>query len=96
LSKVLGKSIRYEYVPPRLFGEKVFEVMGASSGFDRESYVRFFDAFYTFNNESPLHPFRCDMANTLKRIPLKLIAMEDWARRQNWTLDGEKIGSVSG
>jgi uncharacterized protein YbjT (DUF2867 family) len=96
LSKVLGKSIRYEYIPPRLFGEKVFDVMGALSGFDRESYVQFFDAFYTFNNESPLQPFRCDMTNTLKRIPLKLTTMEDWARRQNWTLEGERIGSVSG
>jgi len=96
LSEVFARPIRYEYVAPRAFGEKVYDSMGPDSGLDRQAFVDFFNDFYTFNNESPLQPFRFDMRETLRRIPVKLTTMRDWAKQQNWALDGEKIGSLSG
>jgi len=32
----------------------------------------------------------------MKRIPLRLTTMREWAPKQDWTLDGERIGSASG
>jgi len=96
LSEVLGRPIRHEYVTPRDFGHRFYEVAASALPIPRDAYVAFFDSFYTFNNESPHQPFRCDMREVLQRIPLKLMTMREWAPRQDWTLEGEKIGSASG
>ena len=96
LSDVLGRPIRHEYVKPRDFGYRFYDVAAAGLPVPREAYVDFFDSFYTFNNESPHQPFQCDVRSVLKRIPLQLTTMREWAPKQDWTLDGERIGSASG
>jgi uncharacterized protein YbjT (DUF2867 family) len=96
LSKVLGKPVRHVYVPPKEFGYKFYDVAAGTIPVPREAYAAFFDSFYTFNNESPLQPFRCDMKEVLRRIPLELTTMAEWAPQQDWSLDGEQIGSASG
>ena len=46
----------------------------------------FIEAFYNYNNDTPLTPFKVDMGPVLERIPIDLETMRDWAKRQDWRL----------
>jgi uncharacterized protein YbjT (DUF2867 family) len=96
LSQVLSRPVRFDYLTPRQMGEKFYDVSGAALGIPRDAYVDFFASFYEFNNESPHRPFRCDVESLLRRIPLKLTTFREWAAAQDWSLEGERIGSASG
>ena len=63
----------------------------------RDVYADAMGSFYTFNNESPLHPFEVDAKALLAEIPVPLITLRDWAAKQDWSPDqGEAVGSLSG
>jgi hypothetical protein len=87
--------IVYEYQTPREFGNYLYDLFGAATGADRETYVGYFSDFYTFNNEAPQEPFYFDVTQLLERIPVKLETFEQWAGRQDWTTLDDAVGSVS-
>jgi uncharacterized protein YbjT (DUF2867 family) len=95
LSRAMRVKIAYEYQSPQEFGSYLYDLFGAATGADRETYVGYFSDFYTFNNEAPQQPFYFDVAALLKRIPVKLETFDQWARRQDWTTLDEAVGSVS-
>ena len=85
LSDAMGRPIRYDYLTPRQFGEVFWELWGSSTGSSHKDFVDGFDSFYTFNNESPLKPFQCDVKAMLALIPVELTDMRTWAKRQDWS-----------
>jgi len=84
LSDAIGRSLDYQYVTPRQFGEEFFELWGPGTGLQREDFVSGFDTFYTFNNEAPQKPFQADVQAALALIPIELTDMRSWAKRQDW------------
>lgn len=96
LEAAMGVPIRYEYMSPADFAAFTYDRFVHQTGAPRELYIAGFDAFYTFNNDSPLKPFELDIAPLLQTIPLTLERFGDWAKRQDWTTCDEAVGSVSG
>lgn len=94
LSAVLGRPIRFRYITPREFGERMFGIFGAVSGMSREAYVDELDRQYTFKNEA--NTFRVEMGPLLERLPVHLTSMSRWLAEQNWTREESLVGSVSG
>ncbi|MEO8811991.1 MAG: NmrA family NAD(P)-binding protein [Caulobacteraceae bacterium] len=85
LSKVVGREVRYDPCTPAEFGKLLTGAFGNEmDAAERAAVESFMEAFYTFNNTSPLHPFEVDMAPVLARIPIELETMETWAARQDW------------
>ena len=95
LSDAVGTKIEYEYQSTRDFSNFVYDIFGAGTGAERESYVKYFDDYYTFNNDAPQQPFCFDVSTLLKRIPLQLETFSDWAKKQDWTTLDSAVGSVS-
>lgn len=85
VSAAMGRALRYEYLTPRQFGERFYELWGPSTGSTREDFVNGFDSFYTFNNEAPQRPFQADVEAALKLVPIELTDMRTWASRQQWS-----------
>jgi uncharacterized protein YbjT (DUF2867 family) len=96
LSAAMGVHIRYEYMTPADFAAFSYERFVHKTGVPRDLFIAAFDDFYTFNNMSRLKPFELDMTALLKSIPLELETFAAWAKRQDWTMLGEAVGSVSG
>ena len=94
LSKSLGKPIHYEYITPRQFGEVMYDLFGAVSPLDRNTYAAAMDDFYTFMNDMDGRQFQVNMAPVLERMPLKLTTLAEWAEQQDWSLrnDGPSGG----
>jgi uncharacterized protein YbjT (DUF2867 family) len=95
LSRAMRVKITYEYQPPREFGNYLYDLFGAATGADRDTYVGYFSDFYTFNNDAAQQPFYFDVSSILKRIPVKLETFDQWAARQDWMTLDEAVGSVS-
>jgi uncharacterized protein YbjT (DUF2867 family) len=86
LSDALGKTISFEYITPRHYGELMHDLFGAVSPLDRESYAATLDDFYSYNNQTNGRSFLVDMEPVLKRIPIELTSFAQWAKEQDWIL----------
>ena len=95
LSEAFGVKITYEYQSPQDFGYFVYDLVGAGTGLDRDTYASYFSSFYTFNNDAPQQPFLYDVAPLLIDSPLKLETFSQWAARQDWQTLDEAVGSSS-
>ena len=85
LTQTIGRTIRYDPCTPKQFGKLLCDAFGDEMGSqEREIMEAGMDAFYTYNNESPLHPFQVDMGPVLERIPIQMETMAEWAKRQDW------------
>lgn len=89
LSEALGKTISFEYMTPRHFGELMYDLFGSVSPLDREGYAGAMDDFYTYINDTNGHSFLVDMKPVLERIPIELTSFADWAKDQDWALHDE-------
>lgn len=89
LSNAIGRTITFDYITPRQFGELMYDLFGDVSPLDRDSYAAALDGFYTYVNETNGHSFLVDMAPVLKRIPIELTSLEQWAKEQDWTLHND-------
>jgi len=98
LSAALGAEIRYEYMPPRAFGEYLYSFMGiAGTGISEDDYGSFIESYYEFNMTSPQRPFAFDVAETLSVLPVNgLETFREWAARQDWTSLDDVVGSSTG
>lgn len=96
LSEAMGVPIRYEYMTPSDFAAFTYDRFVHKTGAPRDLYIAAFDAFYSFNNNSPLKPFELDVKPLLEKIPLQLETFRSWAKRQDWTSLDDTVGSVSG
>jgi uncharacterized protein YbjT (DUF2867 family) len=85
LSDVTGKPVVYDPMTPKQFGKMLCDAFGDDiTPEERATMEPFIEAFYTFNNETPLTPFKVDMGPVLERIPIELETMAQWAARQEW------------
>ena len=98
LSDVMGKPLKFEYLPAAEYGQYIFDKVYPGFGPDPAPIVAFFDSFYTFNNFSPEKPFEMDIEELNKLIPLETETFRHWASQQDWTSLPEKgtVGSVAG
>jgi len=87
LSDAIGRPIKYDPGTPREFGKLLAGAYGDDMPAAERAVVEpSIEAFYVFNNTSPLKPFSVDMGPVLERIPIQLETMADWAKRQDWRL----------
>jgi uncharacterized protein YbjT (DUF2867 family) len=87
LSKAVGREIKYDPSTPAEFGKHLANAYGEEmSDAERAVIEPSIAAFYEFNNNSPLKPFKVDMGPVLERIPIEMETMETWAARQEWRL----------
>ena len=87
LSEAVGRPIKYDPSTPRQFARHLCDAFGEEmSAEERAATEPFIEAFYTFNNTTPLSPFKVDMGPVLERIPIQMETMRDWARRQEWRI----------
>ena len=93
LSSAIGKQITFDYISPRQFGERMYDVFADVSSLDRESYAAHLDSFYSYVNETNGQSFRVDMRPVLERIPIELTSFDEWAKAQDWT---QGVGGPSG
>ena len=85
LSDTLGRPVRYDPCTPEEFSANLVKAFGEDFPPSmREPTLKGIAQFYRFNNEASFNPFAVDMEPVLKRIPLKLQTMREWAARQNW------------
>ncbi len=99
VGEAMGKKLRYEYETPYNFGARMHGIFKMENEVSVADYASFFDSFYTFNNESPLHPFQAETASVLAELPVNLTTLREWAMQQDWTTDpseANSIGSRSG
>jgi uncharacterized protein YbjT (DUF2867 family) len=94
LSQALGKTITFEYVTPRHYGELMYDLFSDVSPLSREEYAQALEAFYIYNNENNGRAFLVDMKPILERIPIELTPLAQWAKEQDWVLrdDGPSGG----
>ncbi len=87
LTRAVGRPVKYDPSTPAEFGRHLAGAYGdAMPAAERAVVEPSIAAFYEFNNASPLHPFKVDMAPVLARIPIELETMAAWAARQEWRL----------
>ena len=105
IAEVIGRPVRYEYLPPREYGVHLFRVLSAMTGpgmdvgllgRNEADYASFFEKFYDFNNHSPLRPLEVDIEKLLDEIPVELTPLRKWAAQQDWTGDRSADTSVLG
>lgn len=96
LSDTLGRPVRYAPCTPEEFSANLVAAFGDDfPSTMRDATLKGIAEFYHFNNEAPINPFAVDMEPVLKRIPLRLEAMRDWAKRQDWS-DGKGMRPPGG
>jgi uncharacterized protein YbjT (DUF2867 family) len=87
LSKAVGRTIRYDPSTPQQFGKHLADAYGDEmTDAERAVVEPSIAAFYEFNNNSPLKPFKVEMGLVLERIPIEMETMSQWAARQEWRL----------
>ncbi|HEY7977661.1 MAG TPA: NmrA family NAD(P)-binding protein [Rhizomicrobium sp.] len=86
LSDAVSRPVRYDPCTPEAFSTELVKAFGDEfpAAMRAPTEVRIAE-FYHFNNDSPIRPFEVDMAPVLKRIPVKMEALRDWAARQDWS-----------
>lgn len=87
LSRVFGKTIKYDPCTPEVFGDLLVNALGDSiAPEDRAAFSAGIAAFYHYNNDTPLKPFKVDAARVQERLPeVTFETMEQWAARQDWS-----------
>ena len=87
LSEAVGRPIKYDPSTPKQFAQNLCDAFGEEMSAEERAVTEpFIEAFYTFNNTTPLSPFKVDMGPVLERIPIELESMEQWAKRQDWRM----------
>jgi len=84
LGRVLGRPIAYRHSTPEEFAELLNGIFSGVLDIPKEVQMAGLSDFYRFNNASNKKPMVVDMAPILKRIPITLTTLEDWARQQDW------------
>lgn len=85
LTETLGRPVRYDPCTPEEFSGDLVKAFGdAFPAAMREPTEARIAEFYHFNNDPAFNPFAVDMAPVLKRIPIAMETMRDWAARQQW------------
>ena len=85
LSGVVGRPIAFDPCTPAQFGKLLADAFGDTIGPDEHKALsERIASFYVYNNFAPTTPFVVDMEPVLRRIPIKLETMREWAARQNW------------
>jgi uncharacterized protein YbjT (DUF2867 family) len=92
LSRVFGRTIKYDPCTPEEFGELLVGALGDSIAPEaRPGFSAAIAAFYHYNNDSPLKPFKVNMAAMQERLPeVTLETLETWAARQDWSDDAHR------
>jgi uncharacterized protein YbjT (DUF2867 family) len=87
LSRALGKKIKYDPCTPEEFGDLLVGAMGDSiAPAARAGFSAAIAAFYHYNNDTPLKPFKVNFAAVQERLPeVTFETLEQWARRQDWS-----------
>jgi len=85
LSETLGRPVRYDPCTPEEFSANLVKAFGDRFPPSmREPTLKGIAEFYHFNNEASFNPFAVDMEPVLKRIPIEMETMREWAKRQIW------------
>lgn len=87
LSRVFGRTIKYDPCTPEVFGDLLVNALGDSiAPEDRAAFSAGIAAFYHYNNDTPLKPFKVDAARVQERLPeVAFETLEQWAARQDWS-----------
>jgi uncharacterized protein YbjT (DUF2867 family) len=87
LSRVFGRTIKYDPCTPEEFGDLLVGALGDSIAPDaRADFSAAIAAFYHYNNDTPLKPFKVNTVAMQERLPeVKFETMEQWAMRQDWS-----------
>ena len=99
LSGHLGRSIKPKTLTPKEFAIRMADIFESVSDIGREDYIAAMQGFYEYNNENKdnLNPFKVDMEDVLKEIPIKLTTFSEWVKQQDWVpIDDEDITTPSG
>jgi uncharacterized protein YbjT (DUF2867 family) len=87
LSEAAGRPVKYDPSTPEQFAKHLCDAFGEEMSPEERAVTEpFIKAFYTFNNETPLSPFKVDMGPVLARIPIEMETMSQWAKRQEWRM----------
>lgn len=84
LSAVAGRRIGFETLPVPQFARRMAEAFRHSATLDETALTAALERIYSWYNDSPLQPFRVDMAPVLAELPATLETLEEWAARQRW------------
>lgn len=92
LSRVFGRTIKYDPCTPEEFGDLLVGALGDSMPPEvRTDFSAAIAAFYHYNNDTPLKPFKVNTAAVQERLPeVKFETMEQWAARQDWSDDAHR------
>ncbi len=92
LSRVFGRTIKYDPCTPEEFGDLLVNALGESIPPEaRADFSAGISAFYHYNNDTPLKPFKINTDAMHERLPeVKLETMEQWAARQDWSDDAHR------
>ncbi len=92
LSRVFGRTIKYDPCTPEAFGDLLVGAMGDSiAAAARPAFSGAIAAFYHYNNDSPLTPFKVNVQAIQERLPeVTFETMEQWATRQDWSDDAHR------
>jgi uncharacterized protein YbjT (DUF2867 family) len=92
LSRALGKTIKYDPCTPEEFGDLLVKAMGEAMAPEvRPAFSAAIAAFYHYNNDTPLKPFKVNFAAVQERLPeVKFETLETWAARQDWSDDAHR------
>ena len=90
LSEAVGRPIKYDPSTPKQFAKNLCDAFGEEMSAQERALIEpSIDAFYTYNNATPLNPFKVDMGQVLERIPIEMETMRDWAKRQDWRMSNK-------
>src|SRR6056300_641286 len=98
LSGHLGRSIKPKTLTPKEFAIRMADIFEGVSDIGREDYIAAMQGFYEYNNENTdnLNPFKVDMDDVLKEIPIKLTTFSEWVKQQDWVPIDDDITTPSG
>jgi uncharacterized protein YbjT (DUF2867 family) len=87
LSRVFGRTIKYDPCTPEEFGDLLVNALGDSiAPVAREGFSAAIAAFYHYNNATPLKPFKVNAQIVQERLPeVQFETLEQWAGRQDWS-----------
>jgi uncharacterized protein YbjT (DUF2867 family) len=92
LSRVFGRTIKYDPCTPEEFGDYLVDALGDSIAPEaRSAFSAGIAAFYHYNNDTPLKPFKVNFAAIQERLPeVSFETLEEWAARQDWSDDAHR------
>ena len=87
LSRVFGRAIKYDPCTPEEFGDLLVDALGDSVAPEaRTAFSAGIAAFYHYNNDTLLKPFKVNAEVVQERLPeVKFETLEQWVARQDWS-----------